>query len=205
MNYTVAEKYIFCYIFHMFIYWTSVVDKLCIDGKFCIKCLITVSTDQLVMNSTTAVDNNASLNSTPESCLETGEKNGDKICRYTSRRRGGGSDILTSDLIFPDSLNRITNDSDWNFGYLFYRKIQAELKTCKTLNGELQSQNNKMQDQLRFLVRFWLFVNFVHFVKKSVGIFLFFYKFLYFRCNRYFPCIFFLYIRALYFFSLEGL
>ena len=157
-------------------------------------------TDQLVMNSTTAVDNNASLNSTPESCLETGEKNGDKICRYTSRRRGGGSDILTSDLIFPDSLNRITNDSDWNFGYLFYRKIQAELKTCKTLNGELQSQNNKMQDQLRFLVRFWLFVNFVHFVKKSVGIFLFFYKFLYFRCNRYFPCIFlYIYVLCIFF------
>ena len=151
-------------------------------------------TDQLVMNSTTAVDNNASLNSTPESCLETGEKNGDKICRYTSRRRGGGSDILTSGLIFPDSLNRITNDSDWNFGYLFYRKIQAELKTCKTLNGELQSQNNKMQDQLRFLVRFWLFVNFVHFVKKKCWYFPFFFiSFYIFDVTDIF-LVFFLYI-----------
>ena len=114
------------------------------------------------MNSTTAVDNNALLNSTAESCLETGEKNGDNICRHTSRRRGCGSDILTPGLIFSDSLNRITNSSDWNFGYLFYRKMQAELKTCKTLNGELQSQNNKMQDQLRFLVRV---VNFIHIVQ----------------------------------------
>lgn len=51
-----------------------------------------------------------------------------------------------------DFLNRISAGSEWNFGYLFYRKLQAELKTCKTVNGELQSQNNKMQDQLRFLV-----------------------------------------------------
>ena len=103
--------------------------------------------DQPKMNSST--DNNALLNTTAKSsCLEIGESV-NEINLYTSCHRR--SDIFTSGLL-PDSLNRMTNGSDWNFGYLFYRKLQAELKTCKTLNGELQSQNNKMQDQLRFLV-----------------------------------------------------
>ena len=62
------------------------------------------------------------------------------------------------DVSFPDSLNRIPDGSDWNFGYLFHRKLQAEWKACKTMNGELQSQNNKMHDQLRFLVRLANFI-----------------------------------------------
>lgn len=66
------------------------------------------------------------------------------------------NDRLNSEILYdqhtikPFPILTVSNGLDR--GTVCYRRIQAELKTSKTLNGELQSHNNKMQDQMRYLV-----------------------------------------------------